>query len=157
MLSSKATRTIDYQSNRDHDRHQPNTDDDRLEPRPEHLGRYAIRRELGRGGCGVVYLADDPQLGRLVALKVPRRKRFQTHEHVAIFMAEARTAARLKHASLVAVYDVQEHDGLPFIVQEYIEGQNLGDWSAATRLSFEQIARVLVGVAERSAMRTCTA
>jgi serine/threonine protein kinase len=127
---------------------QPNTDDDRQEHQPERLGRYAIRRVLGRGGFGVVYLAHDPQLDRLVALKVPRRTRFQTAQQAARFIVEARTAANLKHPSLVMVHDVQEHDGLPYIVQEYIEGQNLDDWSAAKQPSFQQIARILVGVAE---------
>jgi serine/threonine protein kinase/formylglycine-generating enzyme required for sulfatase activity len=115
---------------------------------PQAIGRFDIRSILGRGGFGVVYLAHDPSLDRLVALKVPRRTRFKASEHVARFIEEARAAAKLKHASLVVVYDVQEHDGLPYIVQEYIEGQNLGDWSAAKRPSFDEIARVLVGVAE---------
>jgi serine/threonine protein kinase len=117
-------------------------------PMPQAIGRYETRTVLGCGGFGVVYLAHDPQLNRLVALKVPRRKRFQTPEQVARFIDEARTAANLKHPSLVVVHDVQEHDGLPYIVQEYIEGQNLGDWSAANQPSFDEIARVLVGVAE---------
>jgi serine/threonine protein kinase/formylglycine-generating enzyme required for sulfatase activity len=117
-------------------------------PMPQAIGRYEIRRILGRGGFGVVYLAHDAQLDRLVALKVPRRKRFKTSERVARFIEEARAAAKLKHASLVVVFDVQEHDGMPYIVQEYIEGQHLGDWSAAKRPSFDEIGRVLVGVSE---------
>jgi serine/threonine protein kinase len=66
---------------------------------------------------------------------------------VASFIEEARTAAKLKHALLVSVYDVQEEDGLPYIVQEYIEGENLANWFARHRPTFEQIVRVLIGVA----------
>lgn len=115
---------------------------------PKHLGRYQIRSRLGRGGFGVVYLANDPELDRPVAIKVPRQKRFRTAEQVTNFVQEARTAARLKHPLLVTVHDVQQHDGLPYIVQEFIDGQNLGDWAATHHPSFEQIVRVMAGVVE---------
>jgi formylglycine-generating enzyme required for sulfatase activity/serine/threonine protein kinase len=131
----------------DHEPHVADNEDE-YEPQPEKLGRYEIRRVLGRGGFGIVYLAHDPQLDRPVAVKLPRRKRFRTAEHVASFVEEARRAANLKHPLLVAVHDVQQQDGLPYIVQEYLDGQNLGEWAAKSRPSFEQIARVLVGVAE---------
>lgn len=128
--------------------HEINLATEEDERHPEQLDRYEIRRVLGRGGFGVVYLAHDPKLNRPVALKIPHRARFQTPEQVASFVAEARTAANLKHPLLVTVYDVQEHEGLPFIVQEYIEGKNLGQWAAKHQPTFEQIARVLVRVAE---------
>ncbi len=117
-------------------------------PLPERLGRYVIKRQLGKGGFGVVYLAHDPQLDRSVALKVPRRERFKTPEQVAEFIQEARTTAKLKHPLLVTIYDVQEEDGLPYIVQEYIEGENLAEWTAKHQPTFEQIVQVLMGVAE---------
>ena len=129
--------------------HEPNAaTQEEDEPQPKQLGRFEIQRVLGRGGFGVVYLAYDPDLDRPVALKVPRRKRFRTAEQVASFIDEARTSANLKHPLLVAVYDVQQQDGLPYIVQEFIDGQNLGQWAAKHHPSFEQVARVLVGVAE---------
>ncbi len=115
---------------------------------PMQLGRYVIQRQLGRGGFGVVYLAHDPQLERLVALKVPRRESFKTEQQVASFIQEARTAAKLKHPLLVAVYDVQEVNGLPYIIQEYIDGQNLAAWAIKEQPSFQQIAKVLIGVTE---------
>ena len=118
------------------------------EPLPDTIGRYDVRRRLGRGGFGIVYLAHDPQLNRSVALKIPRRKRFETSEQVSRFMAEARTAANLKHAGLVAVYDVQEEEGLPYIVQEYIDGQHLGIWARDCQPSFRQLADVFVSITE---------
>ncbi|MBM4089350.1 MAG: hypothetical protein FJ276_07960 [Planctomycetes bacterium] len=78
------------------------------DPEPERLGRYQIQRRLGRGGFGVVYLAQDPQLGRPVALKVPRRKRFKTPEQAAKFVEEARKVANFKHPAIVTVHDVQD-------------------------------------------------
>jgi serine/threonine protein kinase/formylglycine-generating enzyme required for sulfatase activity len=112
------------------------------------LGRYEIQRVLGRGGFGIVYLAFDPQLGRQVALKVPRADRFANQSDLEKFLVEARTAARLKHPRLVAIYDVQQLGNLPFIVQEYIESRNLAEWRTEVRPSFEQIAQIMVGVAE---------
>lgn len=118
------------------------------EPVPERLGRYRIQRVLGRGGFGVVYLAHDPQLDRPVALKVPRHRRFQTREQVQGFIKEARTAAKLKHPALVAVYDVQEQDGRPCIVQEFIEGQDLAEWAGKRNPTYQQIAKLFIGIAE---------
>ncbi len=121
-------------------------DDD--EPRRDRIGRFQIRRMLGRGGFGIVYLAFDPTLNRPVAIKVPRRAQFQTIKQVDGFIEEARTAANLKHPGLVSVYDVQEEDGFPFIVQEYIEGPNLWQWFQQKQPSFEQLVRILVSITE---------
>jgi eukaryotic-like serine/threonine-protein kinase len=115
---------------------------------PEQLGRFQIQRCLGKGGFGDVYLAHDPQLDRLVALKVPRRARFRSAEQVGEFIAEARTAAKLKHYSLVSVYDVQQESGLPFIVQEYIDGTNLADWARQNQPDYATIVRILIEISE---------
>ncbi len=115
---------------------------------PTKLGRYAVKRILGKGGFGVVYLAHDPQLDRLVAVKVPRPDRFKTAQQVANFMQEARTAANLRHPGLVTVYDVQEENGIPFIVQEFINGETLASWITKVDRSFEQIVAVLMGICE---------
>jgi serine/threonine protein kinase/formylglycine-generating enzyme required for sulfatase activity len=117
-------------------------------PNLTQLGRYEIQRVLGQGGFGIVYLGIDPQLDRSVALKVPRPNRFADKGELDRFLVEARMAARLKHPLLVAIYDVQQMGDLPYIVQEYVESRNLADWCAATRPSFEQIARIMVNVAE---------
>jgi serine/threonine protein kinase/formylglycine-generating enzyme required for sulfatase activity len=114
----------------------------------ERIGRYELLRVLGQGSFGIVYLAHDPQLDRKVALKVPKRNRFKTREQMQAVLDEARTAAKLKHPSLVSVHDVQEHEGLSFIVQEHIEGQNLAEWSRLNQPSFRQIAGIMVEVSE---------
>ncbi len=115
-------------------------------PVPAQIGRFQIRRRLGRGGFGVVYLAHDPGLDRLVALKVPRAELLTTGQQRANFLHEARTAAKLKHPALVAVYEVQQENDLIYIVQEYIEGQNLGQWAATQLRSWEDIAGRMIEI-----------
>ena len=107
---------------------------------------FPIRRCLGRGGFGVVYLAHDPGLDRLVALKVPRNELLATGQQRENFLHEARTAAKLKHAALVTVHEVQQDDDQIYIVQEYIEGQNLAQWAPSQRRSWEEITRRMIEI-----------
>lgn len=98
---------------------------------PTKLGRYEILDELGKGAMGVVYLARDPLIGRLVALKTFRigySVRDQELEQFrARFMREAQSAGILSHPGIVTIHDVVEHgdEGLAFIAMEYIRGTNL--------------------------------
>jgi len=90
----------------------------------DRIGRFETVRLLGRGGMGEVYLARDPLIERLVAVKVlaasfdaAARERFTR---------EARAAGRLDHEHIVTIFDVGEHDGRPFIAMEYVPGETLG-------------------------------
>ncbi len=94
----------------------------------ERIGRYEIRRELGAGGFGKVFLAHDQQLDRLVALKVPNERMFNSGMSADAFLQEARSAARVNHPRLVAVYDAQLDGGQVYVVQEYVDGVNLAEW-----------------------------
>jgi serine/threonine protein kinase len=114
------------------------------------VDRYLIVDELGAGGMGVVYKAYDPDLGRLVALKLVRAGA-KARAHVRL-VREARAIARLSHPNVVAVHDVGElpGDGREiFIAMEYVEGVRLRDWLAAPRSqraildAFTQAARGL--------------
>ena len=118
------------------------------EPIPERLGRFEIKRRLGTGGFGVVYLAYDPELTRDVALKVAHRERFDSKKAMEAFLEEARTAAVLKHAGLVAVYDIQHEAGDPFIVQEFIDGSNLSEWAGANTPTPKQVVQLMVEVGQ---------
>src|SRR5262245_63515193 len=90
------------------------------------IGRYEIQRRLGRGGMGTVYVAHDPVLGRMVAIKVfagdldvpDARERFSR---------EARAAAALNHPNIVTVYDFGEFASQPYIVMEYVPGETLAN------------------------------
>jgi len=86
--------------------------------------RYALEREIGRGGMGIVYLARDTVLERQVAIKVLRPEH-ATATAVERFLREARTLARLSHPHVVQVHDVIEPDGLPCIVMDHVEGPTL--------------------------------
>lgn len=90
-------------------------------------GEFALDRELGRGGMGVVYLARDLMLDRLVALKVLPAGAASDPTTRARFLREARTAARLAHPHIVPVHRADEVDGLAFFVMGYVEGESVGD------------------------------
>ncbi len=123
---------------------------DRSQPNllPERIGRFATIRRLGSGGFGVVYLARDPQLDRLVAIKCPLQLDGLTADQADGFLREARAAAQLCHPALISVFDAQMERGQPFIVYEYVRGENLAAWSERQKLSFQQIARLLVPVVD---------
>jgi tetratricopeptide (TPR) repeat protein/predicted Ser/Thr protein kinase len=93
---------------------------------PSHIGRYEVVSRLGQGGMGSLYLAKDPKIGRLVAIKLVRQE-FDSPEARQRFAREAQSAGTLRHPNIVTIFDVDEHEGLPFIAMEYIDGETLGE------------------------------
>ena len=97
---------------------------------PKKIGRYEIVEEKGRGAMGAVFIARDPAMDRIVALKTVHSLALsgpQATEFRERFYRESRAAGRLAHPGIVQMFDVGEQDGLPFLVMEYIEGQTLAD------------------------------
>jgi hypothetical protein len=90
-------------------------------------GRYKVLRAIGRGGMGTVWLCRDEVLGREVAVKQIGALPGESPTETKRAMREARSAAALNHPNAVAVYDVVRHEGLPWLVMEYVEGQTLAD------------------------------
>jgi serine/threonine protein kinase len=82
---------------------------------PHHIGRYRIDRVLGKGGFGLVYLAYDDRLQRLVAIKVPHRKNVDRAEDAEAYLSEARTVANLDHPHIVPVFDVGSTEDCPTV------------------------------------------
>jgi serine/threonine protein kinase/WD40 repeat protein len=94
-------------------------------PAAERVGDFRILRELGRGGMGVVYEAEQESLGRHVALKVLAPAVARSPQQTLRFVREARAAARLHHTNIVPVFGVGEQDGLHYYVMQYIRGMGL--------------------------------
>ena len=112
---------------------------------------YQVVRELGRGGMGVIFLARDVALHRLVAIKVLRHEFAHSEEHRERFRREARVAARLTHPNVVAVHSYGESADLVYLVMRYVHGESLGARlrregriePAATRRLLAELALVL--------------
>jgi len=103
-------------------------------PTPEFLtlqralaGRYSLERELGRGGMGIVFLAREVALDRMVALKLLPPQMAARPGLKELFLKEARTAARLSHPNIVPIHTVDEVEGMVFFAMAYVEGGTLGD------------------------------
>ena len=115
----------------------------------ERLGDYRILREIGRGGMGVVYEAEQESLGRRVALKVLPKAHLASAECLARFRREAQAAARLLHTNIVPVFGVGYQDGIHYYVMQYIAGRGLD--SVLAQLSQENGERPTDGAGERAA------
>ena len=89
------------------------------------LGRYEIRTQLGAGGMGEVYLAQDTTLGRRVALKLLPHEHTQNEERLRRFKQEAKAASALNHPNILTIHEVAEVDGHHFIATEFIDGETL--------------------------------
>ncbi|SDH49058.1 serine/threonine protein kinase [Propionivibrio dicarboxylicus] len=92
----------------------------------KHIGRFEIIRELGRGAQSVVYLAQDPHLQREVAIKTLHFSRHDPQQNQQL-LSEARTASQLRHPNIVPIFEAGEASGDPYLVFEYVPGQNLGE------------------------------
>ncbi|RFF26923.1 MULTISPECIES: serine/threonine-protein kinase [unclassified Wenzhouxiangella] len=92
------------------------------------LGRYHIISELGRGGMGVVYKALDPKLERFIAIKCLSEELSADEIVVARFLREARNVAALNHPNIAQIFVADEHEGKPYFVMEYVDGESLADF-----------------------------
>src|ERR671915_390407 len=88
-------------------------------------GRYRIIRRLGAGGMANVYLAEDQELGRNVAIKILNERHANDEQFVERFRREAKNAAALSHPNIVSIYDRGEAEGTYYIAMEVIEGRSL--------------------------------
>ena len=117
------------------------------------LGRYQVEKELGKGVIGVVYLGQDPKIGRVVAIKTLALS--QAFEGEALddtrerFFREAETAVQLQHQNIVTIFDAGEEHDLAYIAMEFLKGKDLTDVTKSGQLlPVHQVLSIVVRVAE---------
>ncbi|MFQ5653089.1 MAG: protein kinase [bacterium] len=91
------------------------------------ISQYKILEELGRGGMGVVYKAQDTKLDRIVALKFLPQQLTASDTEKARLLQEAKAASAINHPNVCVIHDIQEHDGQQFIIMEYVDGKTLNE------------------------------
>src|SRR6185503_20318247 len=111
-------------------------------------GRYIIHRRLGRSRMATVYTATDTLLGRSVAVNVFDAVWADREADHARILREAQLAARVEHERIVRVYDVGTHEGLVFVVMEYVSGRSLRQWMRKREIQMLQVVKIAVQIAE---------
>lgn len=117
-----------------------------LLPAGTQIASYIIRRKIGSGGMGEVYLCDEPALGRQIALKVLRMVD-QDQEAANRFLQEGKAMAKLHHPNIVGVYGLGEHEGMLYIAMEYVQGLSLFTHSRDRKMSIPEMLNVFLDVA----------
>ena len=113
-------------------------------PGEHYIGKYRVKGEIGRGGMGAVYLAEQPGLGREVAIK----ELIQSADPVSLkrFLQEAQVMARTSHPNLVQVHDMELQGNVNYLVLEFIKGRSLRDWISERPMPPPQVFAVMHGV-----------
>ncbi len=120
----------------------PATEHKPLEP-GDTIGRYRVRERIGEGGMGVVYAAEDPELGRVVAIKLLRPVQgAEAEREQRRMLREAQALARVSHRNLVMVFDVGSLRGRVWIAMEYVAGETLETWLSREHRSWSEIVGV---------------
>jgi serine/threonine protein kinase len=113
------------------------------------VGRFRVLSRLGMGGMGVVYVAEDRELRRKVALKVLREDAVDDRSRALRFLREARAAASISHPAVATIYEAGETpEGIVYLAMELVDGVSLRAHFASVRLPFSEIVRISIAIAE---------
>jgi serine/threonine protein kinase len=114
----------------------------------QQIGKYLVVRLIGEGGMGRVYEATDPIINRHVAIKTISGHLLQTPEARGRFVREAQAAGQLSHPNLITIHDIAEDDGAPFIVMEYLDGEELTAIIAKRRTTLDVKLRMMIDICQ---------
>lgn len=117
-------------------------------PHAGKIGKFELVEKVGQGAFGTVYKACDPELDRIVALKVPRSGNVPGEQELDRFLREARSVAQLRHPGIVPVYEVGQADGVPYLVCEFVKGITLDDRLSDRPPSFRESAQMVAAIAD---------
>jgi tRNA A-37 threonylcarbamoyl transferase component Bud32 len=112
------------------------------------LGKFELMALVGAGAFGSVYRARDRELGRTVAIKVPRAGNLSSRAETDRFLREARSVAQLRHPSIVPVFEIGQDGGLPYLVSEFVHGITLADLMTGERLPPRSAAELVAQIAD---------
>lgn len=112
------------------------------------VSHYRIVKRIGLGGMGDVYLAEDGELERQVALKFLAPRLCEDENSRARFRLEARAMAKLNHPNIITVFDVGEHAGRPYFASEYVDGESLAKWLAKRSMTIAEILVMSIQVCD---------